>query len=348
MNRLWVVFPLALAATPALAQSCVLTGNVAGLGDKPVVVEYKWHGVTHIDTVRAVQNRFTYTAKSSDSGLAILRIVRSPYTHFWIEPGKLTVTGSITQPEKLTITGTPENNVYNEYNHTVAWKYDVMAAQTQAARATAAEQHSQATTQFIRKHPGARTSAHLLYWETLMHPKKPLAGYEQLFKQLTPAVQQSAQGQDVAQRLLVLHNQPTVGHPVPAFALADTAGTKRSLATYHGKYVLLDFWGHWCGPCIESMPKLHELHAQYLDKLTVVGIAMESAEDAALWKAAIRKYAVPGVQLSELQADEGPVMKKYNITAYPTYLLLDPKGVLVMRSNDIDEVAKKLAFLGPL
>jgi thiol-disulfide isomerase/thioredoxin len=348
MNKLWLLLPLALATTPALAQSCVLTGNIAGLGNKPVSFEYKSHGVTHIDTVRAVQDHFTYTAKPSDDGMAILRIVRSPYTHLWIEPGKLMVAGSAAQPDKLTIMGTPENNAYSEYNRTVEWKYDVMAAKTPAARAAAKEQNGLATIEFIKQHPTTRTSAFLLYWQTLMHTEKPLAEYEQLFKQLTPAVRKSTQGQQLTQRLLVLRNQPTVGHVVPAFTMADTTGKPVALAMYRGKYVLLDFWGHWCGPCIESMPKLKELHAQYADKLAVVGIAMEGAEDAGLWKRAIRKYQVPGVQLSELQADEGPVMKLYNITAYPTYLLLDPQGVLVLRADDIADVIKKLPTIASL
>lgn len=348
MNKLWLLLPLALATKSVLAQSCVLTGNIVGLGNKPVAFVYKLQGVTHTDTVQAVQDHFTYTAKPSDDGLVMLRIVRSPFTYFWVEPGKLLVTGSATQPDKLIVTGTLENNAYSEYNRTVKWKYDVMAAKTPAARTAAKEQNGLATMQFIKQHPATRTSAFLLYWQTLINTKKPLAEYEQSFNQLTPAVRKSVQGQQLAQRLLLLRNQPTVGRPVPNFSIADTTGTKFSLTAYQGQYVMLDFWGHWCGPCIEAMPKVKALHTQYAKKLAIIGIAMEDADDVALWKQAIRKYSVPGLQLLELQADRGPVISGYNITAFPTYMLLDPKGALVMRTNDVDDITKKLASLGSL
>ena len=90
------------------------------------------------------------------------------------------------------------------------------------------------------------------------------------------------------------------------------------------------------------------MHAQYGPKLAVIGIAKENKDDLSKWKYAIRKHGVPGLQLSELQGDDGAVISGYNITAYPTYLLLDPKGVLVMRANDADEITKQLATLESL
>ncbi|MGI4740583.1 MAG: redoxin domain-containing protein [Janthinobacterium lividum] len=348
MNKLWLLLPLALATTPALAQSCVLVGNVTGLGNKPVVFKYKSHGVDYVDTVRALQDHFRYRAKPSDDGRVTLHIVRSPYTDFWVEPGKLTVTGNIAQPEKLTITGTPENNVTNEYNRTIEWKYAVMAAKTPTAHTATNSQHGQATIQFIKQHPAARTSAHLLYWQTLMHAEKPLAEYKQLFGQLSLAVRQSAQGQQVAKRLQMLQDQPAVGRAVAGFTMADTAGTKHSLATYKGHYVLLDFWGHWCVPCLRAIPEVKALHTQYAQKLTIIGIAMEDASDAAIWKQTIRKHQIPGLQLSELQQADGLVIAGYNVIEFPTYLLLDPTGVLVMRTNDVSNITRKLATLSGL
>jgi thiol-disulfide isomerase/thioredoxin len=135
---------------------------------------------------------------------------------------------------------------------------------------------------------------------------------------------------------------------VADFSIADTAGVQHSLATYRGKYVLLDFWGHWCGPCISSIPKVKQLHTQYADRLTIIGIAAESKNDLAVWKQVIRQRGVPGLQLSELKSEGGPVVMGYNVTAFPTYLLLDPQGKLVARTNDVEDIAKKLAALGTL
>lgn len=339
-----------LLASPTLAQTCQLMGSISGLGDKPLLYWHTRQGTRHTDTVRVAANgHFTHVATPGDDGMADLYIAgSSSYASFWAEPGKLLVQGNAAQPGKIRVTGTPENNLLDEHNRTVAWKYDVGAAKTKPEFNAIQQRYNQATIQFIKAHPAARTSAHLLYWQLLMNPGYPLAQYEQLLKQLAPRVQQSFQGRQAAKKLLVLRNQPTVGRPVPDFTVSDTAGVEHSLATYRGKYVLLDFWGHWCRPCIESMPKLKALHAQYAPKLAIIGIAMENKADLPKWKHAIRQHGVPGLQLSELQAGEGPVISGYNVEEYPTYLLLDPKGVLVMRANDADEITKKLATLGAL
>jgi hypothetical protein len=96
------------------------------------------------------------------------------------------------------------------------------------------------------------------------------------------------------------------------------------------------------------MPKLQALHTQYADKVTVIGIGMEDKDDLAAWKWTIRKYNVPGLQLSELQAAEGPVISGYNVTAFPTYMLLDRQGVLLVRTDTFDDITKKLASLADL
>jgi thiol-disulfide isomerase/thioredoxin len=347
MNKLWVLLPLALATTPVLAQSCVLTGTITGIGAKPLVFLYTQQGKRQRDTVRAVNDRFTYVAKPSDDGQIALFISAPRYTQFWYEPGKLNVTGAAAQPSQLTIVGTPENDVTNRFKHDIEWRFD----QARKAQPTAIdqlnEQEQLATRQFIKSHPGSRTAAEALYWQTFAN-EKPLAEYAQLLKQLTPAVQQSVQGQKAAKRLLALQNQPTVGRPVPDFSVADTAGATHSLAAYRGKYVLLDFWGHWCVPCLQAMPKVKAVHTQYADKLAIIGIAMEDAKDAAQWKQAIRKHAIPGLQLSELQQATGPVISGYNVIAFPTYMLLDRQGMLLVRTNTFDDITKKLATLADL
>jgi thiol-disulfide isomerase/thioredoxin len=340
----------ALLASPSLAQDCQLTGDITGLGNKPLLYWYTRQGMRYADTVRVAANgHFTYVAQSGDDGLADLYIAGSSrYTSFWAEPGKLLVQGNGAQPGKIRVTGTLENNLLDEYNRTVGWKYDIGAAKTAAAFDAIQKGHNQATIQFIKAHPAARTSAHLLYGQLLTNPGYPMAQFEQLLKHLAPDVQQSFQGRQAAKKLLVLRNQPMVGRPVPNFTVADTAGVKHSLATYRGKYVLLDFWGHWCRPCIASIPKLTAIHTQYRQKLAIIGIAKEDKDDLPKWKYAIRQHHVPGLQLSELQAGDGSVISVYNVVEYPTYLLLDPTGVLIMRATNADEIIKKLATLGDL
>lgn len=145
---------------------------------------------------------------------------------------------------------------------------------------------------------------------------------------------------------MALRNQPVVGRPAPAFTIPDTAGVAVPLSRFKGQLVLLDFWGHWCGPCIASMPHLKEVQARYARQLAVVGIGMENADDKPQWQQAIRKHQANWAQLSELKGEEG-VIAQYNITAFPTYLLLNQQGVVVERSNELGPIEAKLKMLVP-
>ncbi|MGI4833177.1 MAG: redoxin domain-containing protein [Janthinobacterium lividum] len=352
MKTLLTLGLAALLASPALAQT-QLTGDIAGMSTRTAEYHYTRQGKDYTDTLRLVNGHFAQAIPATDDGMGTLLFRNMPggsieIIRFWVEPGPVHLQGTLGQLGKLEAAGTPENKVLSEYNRTVQWKDYGMPLKSEADYRALQAKQAQDTRQFIKAHPASRTSAFQLYEQTSSQPTYPVAEYERLLQGLQPAVRQSWYGQLAAKRFVVLRNQPTIGKPVADFSVADTAGVKHSLATYRGQYVLLDFWGHWCSPCVQAMPKVNALHQQYVNKLTIIGIAMEGATSAPLWKKAIRKYSVPGLQLSELQADEGPVITGYNINAYPTYLLLDPQGKLVARTNDVDEITKKLATLGSL
>ncbi|RZK40394.1 MAG: redoxin domain-containing protein, partial [Hymenobacter sp.] len=333
-------------ALQGAAQPCRLAGTIAGLGSKPVIFWYTQKGVGRSDTVRARGDRFTYAAQPSDDGLISLYISGNRFARFWYEPGQLAVTGNAAEPWKLTIAGTPENNVLNQYNHEVEWKYE-QPDKNKPLPAGLKEQRRQAALQFIKSHPASRTSTDALYWQLAMNERQ-VADYEQVFNNLPTASQHSLQGQRVSEKLAAIQSQPIVGRVAPDFSMADTAGVLVSLAAYRGKYVLLDFWGHWCAPCLESMPKLKAMHAQYVGRLAIIGVALEGPSEAAKWKRAILANQLGWPQLSELKGIESPVIKRYNITAFPTYMLLDRQGMVVARGSDATEIAHKLATLNDL
>lgn len=253
MNKLGLLLMLTLVAMKSVAQPCQLVGTITGLGSKPVIFWYTQQGASRSDTVQAPGGHFSYVAQPSDDGQISLYISGNRFAKFWYEPGKLAVTGNAAEPWKLTIIGTPENNVLNQYNHEVEWKYE--QPDKTKPRPASLKQQRQAALQFIKSHPNSRTSTDALYWQLMMNEKQ-VADYEQAFNGLPAASQRSPQGQRVAERIATLRNQPTLGKAVANFSIADTAGIPHSLATYRGKYVLLDFWGHWCHPCIEAMPKV--------------------------------------------------------------------------------------------
>lgn len=113
-----------------------------------------------------------------------------------------------------------------------------------------------------------------------------------------------------------------VGAPAPAFDLVADDGTPVRLDAYAGRVVLLDFWGTWCGPCVEALPRLDALHRAYPD-LVVLGLA--SYEDAETDPTAFARQR--GATYPILRTPEATV-EAYLVRAFPTYYLIGPDGAV--------------------
>ena len=111
------------------------------------------------------------------------------------------------------------------------------------------------------------------------------------------------------------------------------------------KYVLLDFWGTWCQPCIEGLPVLSSLANKFKDKLSVISIAYDN--DALLVKKMIAKKNMNWIHLFEKKRanNDLSLIKKYRVDCYPTFLLLADTGEIIVRSCGTDGLEKVEVFL---
>lgn len=120
------------------------------------------------------------------------------------------------------------------------------------------------------------------------------------------------------------------GNPAPDFNLTDLDGKSVSLDDLEGKYIYIDFWATWCGPCIEEIPYLKELVKQYSDRnINFVSISFDSEKDHDKWLNFVKDNEMTGIQLFADSASQDMFSDAFNIQLIPRFVLLDQEGKIV-------------------
>jgi thiol-disulfide isomerase/thioredoxin len=193
----------------------------------------------------------------------------------------------------------------------------------------------------IRKNPSSFASIILLSYNIR---DLSLAKREELYGLLSPLYKKGYYGSEIESNINGM-KKSALGSTVENFTLNDPQGKPMDFNSLKGKYVLIDFWGSWCGPCHVAFPGLKELYSKYHDKgFEILGIATESSIDA--WAKDIVKNDLPWLQM----VDDKTInisQKQFAVTEYPTTVLVDPNGKIIGRFayNEEDQRDQKIASI---
>ncbi|MCT4587212.1 MAG: TlpA family protein disulfide reductase [Carboxylicivirga sp.] len=131
----------------------------------------------------------------------------------------------------------------------------------------------------------------------------------------------------VIDELVGKYSKVMKGQDSPKFNYVDIAGDHVSLDDLKGKYVYIDLWASWCGPCKQEIPHLKSLKKKFRKKnIHFVGISTDKDIDA--WKKELKKQKLDGIQLNS--GGDEQFMKEYNVNGIPRFILIDKKGKIVM------------------
>ena len=195
---------------------------------------------------------------------------------------------------------------------------------------------------FVRANPNSWVSLYALQdMQMMVVPQYAEVG--PLYNALSPELKTSAAGRrygELVQQLKAV----AIGSVAPGFSQKTPSGTTVSLADYRGKYVLVDFWASWCGPCRKENPAVTKVYNEFKGRnFDVLGVSLDDEPGREKWVKAIADDHLAWAQVSDLRGWRNEAAQSYGVRAIPQNFLIDPAGKIVAVNLKGEELRSTLA-----
>ncbi|MFL5746759.1 MAG: redoxin domain-containing protein [Niastella sp.] len=354
---------LLLIASPAAAQKkapqFVITAKVAHMTDSIVYLNYGTMGSSKTDTAKVTNGSFSFKGHVEEPvpGFIFTKTFKVKIDLF-VENTPIAIVADVDSMYNTKVTGkgaTQEFEVFNQKlmdnrKRTIALfqkAYDAkQAGDSVTAKILQAKADSQYNWEFkariayVGEHPKSYVGAKELLGYTSTNT---LAASIKMYDKLEPAIKAASIGKEIAARIDLL-SKVEEGKPAQEFTQSTPDGKQVKLADYKGKYVLIEFWASWCGPCRAENPNLLKQYKMYNSKgFDILSVSLDKEKEP--WLKAVEHDALPWTQVSDLKGWSNEVAVLYGIRAVPASFLLDPTGKIVATGLRGETLNQKLESL---